>query len=58
LFDAVEESFDPVAGAVEVRAEANRADAIAFGRDVGPSASLHGKLSNPIGVVAAVGKQH
>jgi len=57
LLDPVEETLDQVAGAVEIRAEANRTVAIAFRRDVGPCAFLHGKLSDPIGVVATVGKQ-
>jgi hypothetical protein len=38
--------------------EADRIAAIAFWRDVGPRALLHGKLSDPVGVVATVGKQH
>ena len=58
LFDPVEESFDPVASTVEIRAEADRIAAIAFRRDVGPCALLHGKLSDPVGVIASVGKQH
>ena len=58
LFDPVEEPLDLVARAVEVRAEADRFSAIAFRRDVGPRALLHGKLSDPVGVIAAVGKQH
>jgi hypothetical protein len=52
LLDPIEESLDPVAGAVEIRAEADRITAIAFWRDVGPCALLHGKLSDQIGVVA------
>jgi hypothetical protein len=38
LLDPIEESLDPVAGAVEIRAEADRIAAIAFWRDVGPCA--------------------
>src|SRR6266481_5405145 len=56
LLDPIEESLDPVAGAVEIRAEADRIAAIAFWRDVGPCALLHGKLSDPVGVIATVGK--
>src|SRR5262249_29146672 len=44
--------------AVEVRAEADRSAAIAFRRDVGPRALLHGKLSDPVGVIATISKQH
>ena len=58
LLDPVEEPFDLVAGTVEIGAEADRIVAIAFLRDVGPCAFLHGKLSDPIGVVATVGEQH
>ena len=53
-----EKTFDPVAGALETRAEAVRIAAIAFGREVGPCAFLHGELPNPVGVVASVGEQH
>ena len=34
VFDLVEKAFDPVAGAVEIRAEADWIAAIAFWRDV------------------------
>jgi hypothetical protein len=52
LLDLIEEPFDPVAGTIEIRAEADRVIAIAFGRDVCPRAFFDGKLSDPIGVVA------
>jgi hypothetical protein len=58
LLDPIEEPFDQVASAVEIGAEADRTVAIAFGRDVGPCTFLDGMLSNPIGVVGTVGKQH
>jgi hypothetical protein len=58
LLDPIEEPLDPVAGAVEIRAEADRIAAIAFWRDVGPCAFLYGKLSDPVPVVPSVGKQH
>src|SRR5262249_7808998 len=58
LFDPVEEPLDLVASAVEIGAEADRIAAIAFRRDVGPRALLHGTLSDPVGVIAPVGKQH
>ena len=45
LFDPVEEPFDLVASAIEVRAEADRIAAIAFWRDVSPRPLFHGKLS-------------
>jgi hypothetical protein len=55
LFDPVKEPFDPVASAVEIRAEADWIAAIAFRRDIRPRALLHGKLSDPVGIVATVG---
>ena len=58
LFDPIEESLDLVASAVEIGAEANRTVAITSRRDVGSRALFHGKLSDPIGVIASVGKQH
>jgi hypothetical protein len=58
MFDPIVEPLDPVAGAIEIRAEADRIGAIAFWRDVGPRAVLHGKVSDPVGVVATVGKKH
>ncbi len=36
LLDPVEEPFDEVASAIEMRAKADRIAAIAFRRDVGP----------------------
>jgi hypothetical protein len=51
LLDPIEEPFDPVAGAVEIRAEADWIASIAFGRDVGPRAFLHRELPDPIGIV-------
>jgi hypothetical protein len=58
LFDPVEEPLDLVASTIEIGAEADRIAAIAFRRDVGPRALLHGKLSDPVGVITAVGKQY
>jgi hypothetical protein len=58
LLDPIEEPFDPVTGAVEIRAEADWIGPIAFGGDVGLCVFLHGELPNLIGVVATVGKQH
>jgi hypothetical protein len=54
MLDPAEEALDPVAVAVEIEAEADRITAIAFWRDVGPCASPHGELPNPIGVMATV----
>ena len=54
LLDLVEEAFDEVAGSVEIRTEADRTVAIAFRRDVGPSAFLDGELSDPVGVADSV----
>jgi len=55
VFDPVEEAFDPIAGVVEVRAEANRIAAVAFWRDVGPGAFHRHEFSDPVGIVAAIG---
>ena len=52
-----EEPLDLVASPIQIRTEADRTVAIALGRDGCPCAFLHGKLPDPIGVVAAVGKQ-
>src|SRR5882762_9148010 len=41
LLDPIEEPFDPVTGAVEIRPEADRIVAIDFRRDIGPCAFLH-----------------
>jgi hypothetical protein len=54
----VEEPFDPIADAVETRAEADRIGAIAFRWDVGRRTFLDGKLSVPVRIVPTVGKQH
>jgi len=58
LLDPVEEAFDEIAGSVEIRAEADWLVVVAFRRDVGPRSLLDGELSDPIDVVATVGKQH
>lgn len=56
LFDLVEETLDPVALTVEIGTEVDRIAAIAFWWDIGSCASPHGELSDPVGVIAAVGK--
>ena len=58
LFDPVEEPFDVIASAIEVRTKADRITAVAFWGDIGPRTLLHRKLSDPVGVIATVGKQH
>jgi hypothetical protein len=58
LLDTIEEPLDQIAGAVQIRAEADRIVAIAFRWDVNPSAFLDRKLSDPVRVVAPVCKQH
>ena len=58
LFDSVEEPLDLVASAVEIGTEADRIAAIAFRWNVGPRALLHGKLSDPVGIIATIRKQH
>ena len=54
LLDLVEEPFDQVARAVQVRAEADRVFAIALRRDVGPRALLARKLPDPVCVVSTI----
>jgi hypothetical protein len=49
LFNLIEESFDQIAGSVEMRAEADRLVAIASRRYVGPSALLCDERPDPIG---------
>jgi hypothetical protein len=56
LLDPSEESLDLVASAVEIGAEADLIAATAFWRNVGPCALPHGKLFDPINVLATVGK--
>jgi hypothetical protein len=58
VLNLVEEPFDQVACAVEIRAEADRLFAIAPWRDIGPGAFLGGKDSDPVGVITTVGQQH
>ncbi len=58
LFDPVEEPFDEVAGSIKVLTEADRFITIAFRRDVGPRSFVDGEVSDPVGVVATIGKQH
>ena len=54
LFDSVEEPLDLVAGAIEVRAEADRIAAVALRWNVRPGTLLHCKLSDPVGVITTV----
>lgn len=58
FLDPIEEPFDPVAGAVEIRLVQTGLMRLRLGQDVGPCAFLHGELPGPIGVVATVGNQH
>jgi hypothetical protein len=58
LLDPIEEALNLVAGAVEIRAEADWLGPIAFWRNVSPCAFHHGKFSDPVGIVATVGKEH
>jgi hypothetical protein len=46
LLDLILERLDTVAGSIEIQVKADRIVAIAFRRDVGPLAFLHGKLSD------------
>src|SRR5258708_1689687 len=58
LLDLVEESFDQVACAIKMRAEADRVFAIAFRRNVCPRALLAGKLPDPVRIVSTIREQH
>jgi hypothetical protein len=54
LLDLVEEPFDQVARAIQVRAETGKVFAIALRWDVGPRALLAGQIPDPVGVVSAI----
>jgi hypothetical protein len=58
VFDLVEETFDPVTGAVERRAEANRIAAVALRWNVCPGAFRGNEFSNPVRIVAAISEKH
>jgi len=55
VFNFVEEALDQVACAVKISAEAQRLCPISFRWDIGPSAVLAIKGSDPVRVIAAVG---
>ena len=57
LLDPIEEPFDPVAWAVEIKAETDRIVTIAFRWDVGPCASLQGRAPAPAASEAGKGRQ-
>src|ERR1700732_2023437 len=58
LLDLVEEPFDQVPRAIQVRAKANRVFAISFRRNVRPCSLLSGKLPDPLRVVSTIREQH
>jgi hypothetical protein len=58
VLDLVEEPFDQIPSAIEIRAEANRLAAIAFWRDIGKRALVDGKGSDLVGIIAAICQQH
>jgi hypothetical protein len=58
LLEFVEEPFDQIARAIEVRAEAYWVLAIAFRRDVCPRAFLTGQLPDPVGIISSICQQH
>jgi hypothetical protein len=58
MADLVEEPFDQVARAIQVRAEADRVDAIAFRRNVCPRTLPARKLPDPVRVVSAIREYH
>jgi hypothetical protein len=58
LLDLVEEPFDQVARAVQIRAKTDRVFAIALRWDIGPRALLAGELPDPIRVVSTICEQH
>jgi hypothetical protein len=49
LLDLVEEPFNQVSGAIQIRAKADRVFAISFRPDVSPCSLLAGKLPDPSG---------
>ena len=53
LFDLVEEPFDQVSGAIQIRAKADRIFAISFGRDVSPCSLLARERSDPVCVISS-----
>jgi len=57
LLDLVKEPPDEVAGAVEVRAEADRLPPIALWWNVGPCALLGHKPPDPVRIIAAICQQ-
>ena len=58
VLDLIEEALDQIPSAIEIRAEADRLDAIAPWRDVGPCTLLGRKASDPVRIIATVGQQH
>ena len=58
LLDLVEEPFDQVPRAIQIRAEADRVFAISFRRDVRPCSLLAGKFPDPVRVVSTIREQH
>ena len=56
VLDLVEEPLDQVASPVKIRTEAERLCPISFWWDIRPGAVLANKNSDPIGVIATVGK--
>jgi hypothetical protein len=58
LLDLVEEPFDQISSAVQIRAEAERVFPIALWRDIRPGSMLADKSSDPVGVIAALSQQY
>src|SRR6476620_12664212 len=54
LLDLVEEPFDQVARAIQIRAEADRVFAISFRRNVCPCSLLTGMLPDPVRIISAI----
>jgi hypothetical protein len=58
MLDLVKETPNQIARSIEIRAKADWLLAIAFWRDVRPSAALSDESSDPIGVKSTVSEQH
>ena len=54
LLNLVEEPFDQVARAIQIRAEADRVFTISFRRNVRPCSLLAGKRPDPVRVVSTI----
>jgi len=58
MLDLVKETLNQIARSIEITAKADWLLAIAFWRDVRPSAVLNNESSDPIGVKSTISEQH